>query len=71
MERDREYILSISRVAIRHKNVQAICAPQAKPLVDIRLESGDTIELVEGDADAVPEVDGVPDGSFRWREREA
>ena len=47
---------------------KSIGGPQTHRLVDIWLESGDIIELVEGDADVVPEVDAVHDGTFRWRE---
>jgi hypothetical protein len=35
-------------------------------LIDIRLESGDIVEIIEGDDDVVTEVEGVPDGAFRW-----
>ncbi len=35
-------------------------------LTDIRLESGNNLETTEGDDDVVTEVEGVPDGAFRW-----
>jgi hypothetical protein len=34
-------------------------------LIDIRLESGDIVEVIEGDDDVITEVEGVPDGAFR------
>jgi hypothetical protein len=71
MERDREFILSVSSVAMGRGNAKAICTPHQGPPFHIRLESGDIVEKLEGDADVVPEVDGVSEGTFRWREREA
>jgi hypothetical protein len=65
MERDRESILSISRTAIEHGRAQAICAPQSVTPFGIRLESGDIIDELEGDADVAPEVDGVSYGTLR------
>ena len=50
---------------------QVICAPEPDSLIDIRLESGDMLEIIEGDDDVVTEVEGVPDGAFRWSLREA
>ncbi len=44
---------------------------EAGPPIDIRLESGDINMQLGGDAKVAPEVDGVPDGTFRWMEREA
>ncbi len=46
-------------------NVNAICAPERDTLTDILLESGDNVEITEGDNDVVTEVDSVPDGAFR------
>ena len=47
-------------------NANVICAPGPDTLTDIRLESSDIVELTEGDDDVVTEVEGVPDGTFRW-----
>ena len=48
-----------SRDIRRRSNAQAIyiCAPQPEPIVNIRLESSDIIELVERDADVIPEAE--------------
>ncbi len=54
-----------------HGNANAICAPESDLLIDIRLESGDIVERIEGDDDVVTEVEGVPDGAFHWSRREA
>ncbi len=37
-------------------NANAICAPETDPRIDIRLESGDVVEITEGDDDVVTEV---------------
>jgi hypothetical protein len=34
--------------------------------VDIRIESGDINEELEGSADVAPDVEDLPDGIFRW-----
>ena len=47
-------------------NANDIFAPEPDPLIDIRLGSGDIVEIREGDDDVVTEVEGVPDGAFRW-----
>jgi len=47
-----------------HGNANVICAPQPELTIDIRLETGDIIELVDGDEEVFPEVDGA----FRWSE---
>ena len=39
--------------------------PEPDPSIDIPLESGDIVEIIEGDVDVVTEVEGVPDGAFR------
>ena len=44
-----------------------ICAPELDPLIDIRLESGDIVEIIEGDVGVVTGVEGVPDGAFCLR----
>ncbi len=48
-----------------HEKTQVICAPEPDPLIDILLESGDIVELIEGDDDVVPEVEDVPNIIFR------
>jgi hypothetical protein len=47
-------------------NANVIYAPEPDMLTDIRLESGVNVEITEGDDDVVTEVEGVPDGAFRW-----
>ncbi len=47
-------------------NANVICAPEPDPSTDIRLESGGIVEIIEGDDDVVTEVEGLPDGAFRW-----
>ena len=49
-----------------HGKAQVTCAPKPDPLSGIRLESGDIVEMVEGDEYVVPEVTRNPDGAFRW-----
>ena len=49
-----------------HGNVNAISVPEPDPSIVIRLESCDIVEIIEGDDDVVTEVEGVPDGAFRW-----
>ncbi len=56
----------MTRAILGYGNANAICAPEPDPLIDIRLESGDIVEMIEGDVDVVTEVEGVPDGAFRW-----
>ena len=70
MEKDKAFILSVTRAIIGPRKAKATRSPHTGPLVEIRLKSGEIIELVEVDADVAPEMDGVPDGTFRWRERE-
>ncbi len=50
---------------LAYGNANAICAPEPDLSIDIRLESGDIVEKIEGDVDVVTEVEGVPDGAFR------
>ncbi len=46
---------------------KVIWAPEPDPMIDIRLESGDIEEWIDGDDNVVPpEVEGVPDRAFRW-----
>ncbi len=47
-------------------NANVISPPEPDPSTDIRLESGDIVEIIEGDNDVVTEVEGVSDGAFRW-----
>jgi hypothetical protein len=47
---------------------QAISAPQPESPDDIRLETGDIVEGLEGDAEVTPELDGME--TFRWKERD-
>jgi hypothetical protein len=35
----------------------------------MRLESGDIVEELEGDANVAPQVKDMPDGAFRWSEK--
>ncbi len=65
MERDRASVLSVTRAILGYGNSNVICAPEPDPSTDIRLESGDIVEIIEGDDDVVTEVEGVPDGTFR------
>ncbi len=65
MERDRISILSVTRDVMGHRKARVICAPEPDPLIDIRLEPGDIVEMLEGDDDVVTEDEGVPDGAFR------
>ncbi len=65
MERDRASVLSVTRAILGYGNANVICAPEPDPLIDIRLESGDIVEVIEGDDDVITEVEGVPDGAFR------
>jgi hypothetical protein len=65
MERDWASVLSVTRAILGYGNANIIGAPEPDPLIDIRLESGDIVEMIEGDGDVVTEVEGVPDGAFR------
>ncbi len=66
MEKDRASLLSVTRSIMGYGNANVICAPELDTLTDIRLESGDNVEITEGDDDVVTEVEGDPDGAFRW-----
>jgi hypothetical protein len=66
MEKDRASLLSVTRSIMGFGNANAICAPEPDTSTDIRLESGDIVEITEGDDDVVAEVEGVPVGAFRW-----
>ncbi len=55
----------MTRSILGYGNANVICAPEPDPLIDIRLESGDIVEIIEGEVDVVTEVEGVPDGAFR------
>ncbi len=65
MERDQASVLSVTRAILGYGNANIICAPEPNTSTDIRLESGDIVEIIEGDDDAVTEVEGVPDGALR------
>jgi len=66
-EKEGGSILSVSRRGImRHSNAQATSAPRLEPLVHIRRESGNNVVELERDAGVAQEVEGVPDGAFRW-----
>ncbi len=56
MERDRASVLSVTRAILGYGNANVTCAPEPDPLIDIRLESGDIVEIIEGDVDVVTEV---------------
>ena len=49
-----------------HGNAKATRAPQPEPKFDIRLESGEIVEKLEGNAEVVPVMDGASDGTFPW-----
>ena len=68
MERDRASVLSVARFILGYGNANSICAPEPDPSADIRLEPGDIMEIIKGDDDdnVVTEVEGVPNGAFRW-----
>ena len=66
MERDRASVLSVTIAILGYGNANVICAPEPDPRIDIRLESGDIVEITEGYDDVVTEVEGVPGGAFRW-----
>ena len=67
MEKDRTSVLSVTRAILGYGNANVmLCAPEPDPRIDIRLESGDIVEITEGDDDVVTEVEGVPEGAFRW-----
>ena len=66
MERDRASVLSVAKAILGYDNAIVICALKLDPLIVIQLESGDIVEMIEGDVDVVTEVEGNPDGAFRW-----
>ncbi len=66
MERDRASVLSVTRAILGYGNANVICAPKPDSSTHIRLESGDIVEKIEGDDDVVTEMEGVPNGAFRW-----
>ena len=66
MERDRASDMSVTRAILGYGNAHDICAPEPDPLIDIRLESNDIVEIIESDDDVVTEMEGVPEGAFRW-----
>ncbi len=56
----------MTRAILVYDNANVICAPKPSPSTDIRLESGDIVDIIEGYDDVVTEMEGVPDGAFRW-----
>ncbi len=62
--KDRVSIFPVTIAIMGHDMAQVICAPEPDS-IDVRLESGDIVEIIEGDVYVVPKVEGVPDGSFR------
>ncbi len=65
LERDREAIMSVSRAAMGQRGPAPSIVPQTPPRGDIRLESGDIIEELEGDAEVAPDIEDLPFGEFR------
>jgi hypothetical protein len=57
---------TVTSAILGYGNTNVICAPEPDPLIDIRLESGVIVEIIEGNDDVVTEVEGVPDGALRW-----
>jgi hypothetical protein len=62
MDRDQVSILIVTQAIMGHWKTQVICAPEPDPLIDIRLEPGNIVELIEGEDDVVHEVEDVLDG---------
>ncbi len=67
MENDRVSIFSVTKAIMDHRKANVICAPEPDSMIDIRLESGDIVEWIQGDDNGVPEVEGVPKGALGWR----
>ncbi len=65
-ERDREGILTVSRATMSRRGPPPSMVRQTPPPADIRIESGDIIEELEGIADVAREVEDLSDGIFRW-----
>ena len=66
MKRDQEAILTVSRAIMGQRGPPPSMVRQTPPSADIRIECGDIIEELEGDAEVAPEVEDLPDGAFRW-----
>ena len=67
MNKEWVSIFSVTaKTIIGHGKAKVKCVPEPDSFIDIRFETGDIVELIEGDDDIVPEVEGVPDGAFRW-----
>ncbi len=59
--------LPVTRSIIGYGNANVICATEPDDtLTNIRLGSIDIVEITEGDDDVVTEMEGVPNGAFRW-----
>ena len=67
MERDREEILTVSLATVHmgQRGTRPTMVRKTPPPADIRIESGDIIEELEGSADIAPEVEDLPNGIFR------
>ena len=68
MERDWEAILSVLRAAMGQRGPAPSMVPQTPPRGDIRLEPGDIIEELEGDAEVSPDIEDLPFEAFRRSE---
>jgi hypothetical protein len=66
MERDQKGFLTVSRATIGQRGPPPSMVRQTPPPADIRIESGDIIEELEGDAEVATEIENLSDGSFRW-----
>ena len=64
MERDQEAILKTFIATIGQRGPLPSMVRQTPPLADIRIESGDIIEELEGNAEVAPEVEDLPAGTF-------
>ena len=58
MEIDQASVLSVKRAILGYGNANAMCALEPYPSIDTRLESGDIVEIIEGDVDVVTDGGG-------------
>jgi len=56
----------VSRATMGQRGPSPSMVRQTPPPADIRIDSGDIIEELEGSADVAPEVEDMPDGIFQW-----
>ena len=56
--------MSVTRAIMGHWKAHVTFTTEPDSLSDIRLESGDIVELIEGDEDVVMERERIPDGRF-------